>query len=613
MKNSKKKFVAIGIATLVAVFFATGMHRYATLENIKEQQTSLQDLYVRKPLAVVAAFLAVYIPMVVLNLPGALVMGLAAGALFGTLAGTVIISFASSIGATLACILSRYMLRDSVQRRFGDKLKRVNAGISEEGAFYLFALRLMPVIPFFMINLVMGLTPIRLWTFYWVSQLGMFFGTAVFVNAGSQLGRIDSLSGILSPGLIISLALLGIFPLIVRRGLTFFRNRHRKKTPPQVTTATSSIHSPPIEQQKQIGDQCTECGACLKSCSFLTHYGTPKSIANRFDFSLAESQAIAYECSLCGLCTAFCPEKLDPASLFLEVRRLSCDAGNLDEAKYSRILGYEKKGTSKHFSWYGLPEGCDTIFFPGCTLPGTRPEVTTGLFRQIRQMIPTVGLVFDCCTEPSHDLGRSEHFKKMFEEMHGYLISQGVRTVLTACPNCTKIFRQYGHGLIVKTVYEILHSPASTDYLTGNGATFTVHDPCPLRNDRETQQAVRRMLGEMGLAVNEMKHRGKETLCCGEGGTVAPVRPQWAREWALIRERESAGRTIVTYCAGCSGYLNRVVPTLHILDLVFRQVNSQGKAKVARAPFTYWHRLRLKRTMMRDDHFTVQRTRPANK
>lgn len=344
MKKYSRLLLFALIATLVVAFFATGMHRYVTLENIKEQQESLQDLYERRPLAVIAAFLAVYIPMVVLNLPGALVLGLAAGALFGTLAGAVIISFASSIGATLACMLSRHMLRDWVQRRFGDKLKRVNAGISEEGAFYLFALRLMPVIPFFMINLVMGLTPMRLWTFYWVSQLGMLPGTAVFVNAGSQIGRINSLSGILSPGLIVSLALLGIFPLIVRRGLTFFRNRHRKKTPVQVPTATDSIQPPPIELQKQIGDQCSECGACLKSCSFLTHYGTPKSIANRFDFSLAGSQAIAYECSLCGLCTAVCPEELDPSSLFLEVRRLCCDAGNLDESRYGPILGYEKKG-----------------------------------------------------------------------------------------------------------------------------------------------------------------------------------------------------------------------------------------------------------------------------
>ena len=611
MPKYKRIFLLVGIAAFVAIFFATGLHRYVTLENIKEQQTSLQDLYERRPLAVIAAFLAVYIPMVILNLPGALVMGLAAGALFGTLAGTFIISFASSIGATLACMLSRYMLRDWVQRRFGDKLKRVNTGISEEGALYLFALRLMPAIPFFMINLVMGLTPMRFWTFYWVSQLGMLPGTAVFVNAGSQISRINSLSGILSPQVLVSLALLGIFPLIVRRSLTSFRDRHRKKIPDQISIAKASLQPLPIELQTQIGDQCTECGACQKTCLFLSHYGTPKSIAAQFDFSLPENQAIAYECSLCGLCTAVCPEMLDPAALFLEVRRQCSKAGNLDESIYGSILGYEKKGSSKIFTWYGLPEGCDTIFFPGCILPGTRPVVTTELYRQIRQLIPAVGLVLDCCTKPSHDLGRSEHFLKMFGEMHDYLVSQGIRTVLTACPNCTKIFRQYGQGLTVRTIYDLLRHSTKVKDFSGEGRECTVHDPCPLRYDQDTQQAVRAILSDKGYAITEMTHSGTSTLCCGEGGTVAAVRPQWSREWAVIRGRESGGRRIVTYCAGCTGYLNRVVPAVHILDLLFRQDDDKGKMRVARAPFTYWHRFRLKRTMMRDAHFKVQRTRPG--
>jgi len=231
--------------------------------------------------------------------------------------------------------------------------------------------------------------------------------TAVIVNAGSRIGRISFLAGILSPGLLVALALLGVFPLVVRRGLTFFRNRHREKMPVQDSTATASLQSPPVELQQQIGDHCTECNACLKSCSFLSHYGTPKSIANRFDFSLAESQLVAYECSLCGLCTAVCPEKLDPARFFLEVRRRCCAEGNLDESKYGSILGYEKKGNSQFLSWYGLPEGCDTIFFPGCTLPGTRPVVTTRAFpadpaehpdgrtgsRLLQQTIPRSGAI----------------------------------------------------------------------------------------------------------------------------------------------------------------------------------------------------------------------------
>jgi uncharacterized membrane protein YdjX (TVP38/TMEM64 family) len=155
-------------------------------------------------------------------------MTLAGGGLFGVLTGTIAVSFASSIGATLACIVSRYLLKDWVQGKFGDKLVKINEGMEKEGGFYLFSLRLVPIFPFFVINLVMGLTPIRMGTYYWVSQLGMLPATIVFVNAGTQLAKIDSLGGILSPGLIISFGLLGLFPVVSKKLLTMFKN---KQTP----------------------------------------------------------------------------------------------------------------------------------------------------------------------------------------------------------------------------------------------------------------------------------------------------------------------------------------------------------------------------------------------
>lgn len=600
------------MAALVTIFFVTGLHQHVTLDNLKEKQSFLQGLYDQRPIMVIAAFSAVYIPMVTFNLPGAIVFGLAAGAIFGTLAGTIIISCASSLGATLACLLSRQLLRDWVQRRFGEKLKRVNTGIRDEGAFYLFALRLMPIIPFFMINLIMGMTSMRLWTFYWVSQLGMLPGTAIFVNAGGQIGRIDSLSGILSPGLFVSLALLGVFPLMVRRGLGLIRNRRRRNAMSNNPEDTISRDSALFPLQLQIRQQCTECGACQKTCNFLLQYGTPKAIATSCDFSSSQGQAIAYECSLCGLCTEVCPEKLDPAHMFLEVRRRTAADGNLDESAYPSILGYEKRGISPLFSWYGLPDGCDTVFFPGCTLPGTRPAVTMELYRQIRKIIPTVGIVLDCCTKPSHDLGRTEYFHSVFDEIHRYLINMGIRTVLTACPNCTKIFRQHGYDLTVKTVYEILHAKESSNVAVANKLEVTVHDPCPLRDDFATQQAIRTMLTDMGHTVVEMAHRGKFTLCCGEGGMVGAVNPARAREWALIRKKEAEDRLIVTYCAGCSGFLNRVVPTVHIADLLCRpEAVFSGNLKVARAPLTYYNRIVLKRRMKQEILPKVQRTRPA--
>jgi len=458
----------------------------------------------------------------------------------------------------------------------------------------------MPVIPFFMINLVMGLTSMQLWTFYWVSQLGMLPGTVLFVNAGSQIGRIDSLSGILSPGLIASLALLGIFPLIVRRALGPIRKRYHRRAESEKSTAKISSGSILAALQHDIAEHCSECDACRKSCTFLTQYGTPKSIVTHFDFSSSEGQGLAYECSLCGLCTAVCPEKLDPTGLFLEVRRRCVEDGNFNKSVYRTILGYEKRGASPLFSWYGLPKGCNTIFFPGCTLPGTRPTVTTELYRQIQEIIPTAGLVLNCCAKPSHDLGRTADFHDLFDRMHNSLTSQGIRTVLTACPNCTKMFRQYGHGLTVRTVYEIIPVRERGKSALGSVAenAITVHDPCPLRDDLPTQQAVRKILIDMGHTLVEMKHRGKRTLCCGEGGMVGAINPGFAKAWSTMRGKEAGGQKIVTYCAGCTGYLNRVVPTIHIVDLLYRpEIAFSGNLKIARAPFTYWHRLRLKQRM----------------
>ncbi len=216
MKN-KKTLVLITVVVLIAAFFAFGLGRYFSLAFVKSQQSSFAELYARQPAVVISSFFAVYVAVTALSLPGAAIMTLAAGAIFGLVIGTLIVSFASSIGATLAFLAARFVLGESVQNKFGARLAEINKGVEKEGGFYLFTLRLVPLVPFFVINLVMGLTRMKTLTFYWVSQLGMFLGTLVFVNAGTQLARIDSLKGILSPGLIGSFVLLGIFPLIAKK------------------------------------------------------------------------------------------------------------------------------------------------------------------------------------------------------------------------------------------------------------------------------------------------------------------------------------------------------------------------------------------------------------
>ena len=223
---NKMKFVVLAaIVVAIAVFFAVGGHRYLTFEQVKSQQAAFDAWYASHPVATVLAFFAAYVAVTGLSLPGAAIMTLVAGAIFGLGWGTLIVSFASSMGATLAFLASRFLLRDWVQQRFGRQLASINEGVAKDGAQYLFTLRLIPAVPFFVINLAMGLTPLPAWTFYWVSQAGMLAGTLVFVNAGTQLAQLHSLSGILSPGLLGAFVLLGLFPLIASRVLEAVRAR----------------------------------------------------------------------------------------------------------------------------------------------------------------------------------------------------------------------------------------------------------------------------------------------------------------------------------------------------------------------------------------------------
>ena len=224
MQLRKLALIFIAGAAILA-FFAFDLGQYLNLQTLKDQQAAISQFHEDKPLLSVAIYFAAYVLMAALSLPGAALLTLAGGAVFGVLWGTLIVSFASTIGATLAFLMSRFLLRDWVEKRFGQRLAAIDEGVRREGALYLFTLRLVPVFPFFLVNLLLGLTGMKARTFYWVSQLGMFAGTVVYVNAGTQLGKLESLSGILSPGLLGSFVLLGIFPLIARRIVEVVRKK----------------------------------------------------------------------------------------------------------------------------------------------------------------------------------------------------------------------------------------------------------------------------------------------------------------------------------------------------------------------------------------------------
>ncbi|MFO7685192.1 MAG: TVP38/TMEM64 family protein [Desulfobacterales bacterium] len=245
-KNKKwiGKAAVVGLIVLgIFAFRYFDLGQYLSLDYLKSSREKFQALYQSQRVLVIAAYMGIYIVVTALSLPGAAVMTLAGGGLFGLTVGTVAVSFASTIGATLACVVSRFLLREWVQNKFGDKLATINAGIEKEGAFYLFSLRLVPVFPFFVINLLMGLTRMRLFTFFWVSQIGMLAGTIVYVNAGKELAQIDSLAGILSPGVLISFAVLGLFPITVKKLLALYKRKIRKSSE-SATVTNNANHGP---------------------------------------------------------------------------------------------------------------------------------------------------------------------------------------------------------------------------------------------------------------------------------------------------------------------------------------------------------------------------------
>ncbi len=310
--NTKKIVVLALVLVFIGAFFALDLGQYFSLEYLKANQARFDAFYAENPGLTLLTFFLVYVAVTGLSLPGAAIMTMAAGALFGLLTGLILVSFASSIGATLAFLFSRFLLRDTIQQRFSRQLAAINQGIEKDGAFYLFTLRLVPAFPFFVINLVMGLTPIKTVTFYWVSQVGMLAGTVVFVNAGTQLGQLESLSGILSPGIIASFTLLGVFPLIAKAIIARLAARkvYRNYSKPKsfdtnmvvIGAGAGGLVSAYIAaavkarvtliEKHQMGGDCLNTGcvpskALIRSAKFMSH------ITRANEFGIAEASARA--------------------------------------------------------------------------------------------------------------------------------------------------------------------------------------------------------------------------------------------------------------------------------------------------------------------------------
>ncbi len=347
---------------------------------------------------------------------------------------------------------------------------------------------------------------------------------------------------------------------------------------------------------RDVAEGCIECGLCQKDCLFLKKYGTPKEIATLGRHSkglLRES----YECSLCGLCTAVCPEDIDPAGMFSVMRNQAYAEGKGIFKEHSALLSYERWGMSPLFTFYGLPEGCDTVFFPGCALAGSRAQRVMQTYEHLRGRIPDLGMVLDCCAKPSHDLGRTDFFSRSFGEMRKLLQDSGVQNVLVACPSCYMVWQEYGEGMGVRTIYEEFAEGELPD-LSEYKKTIAVHDPCAVRDQTGIHKAVRELVVRMGFDIREMKHHGRKTVCCGEGGAACYIVPDYAENWTEVRAREAEDSQIITYCAGCTNFLGKRTRVDHVTDLLFEPDRTlAGKIRVTRTPTTWLRRFLLKRKL----------------
>ncbi len=340
-------------------------------------------------------------------------------------------------------------------------------------------------------------------------------------------------------------------------------------------------------------EQCIQCNICVKECSFLQQNGDPLDLATLFQAK--PGSETAFSCSLCGLCTAVCPKGVAPAELFLRQRQNVVHATDHQYKEHQPLRNYEKMGSSKLLSWYGLPDHCDIIFFPGCALPGTRPQRVLDVITQLQVQFPSLGVVLDCCTKPSHDLGDQTFFRQQFKRIQDFLTTRSIHNILVACPNCYRMFKEYTPDLNVQTIYEVLRpQPLNPPQ------AITVHDPCGVRFEPHIHRAVRELLHRSNATITEMKHHGEKTLCCGEGGGVGYLDRELAQSWTTRRGDEAGNQKVITYCAGCTHYLGQQMDASHLLDLLFEpQKTMAGLEKVASSPFTYWHRFRLKHKLQK--------------
>lgn len=311
-----------------------------------------------------------------------------------------------------------------------------------------------------------------------------------------------------------------------------------------------------------VARDCLRCGLCLKDCSFLAEHGHPGDIAKAW---LASRDCFeeAYHCSLCEFCTALCPVDLPMAEMFLALRRKTYARGGGRHRQHLPLLFFEAMGRFSLFTYLHLPPGGQTVFFPGCALPGIRPHHTLALYDSLKKTLPGLGLLLDCCGKPGHDLGREDKFFKNFRRLERKLKKHRINHLVTACPSCLQLFWRYGFK--ASLAWEHLKSWPSPGQERG---LVVVHDPCVLRFSENLQETVRGLILATGARLEEMPHSRVKTLCCGEGGGTGAFKKGAGHGWRKMRVKEALDIPMVTSCAGCTSTL-AAAPVCHLLDLLY--------------------------------------------
>jgi len=339
-----------------------------------------------------------------------------------------------------------------------------------------------------------------------------------------------------------------------------------------------------MSETEKIIEVCNDCGACVRTCTFLRHYcDTPKELAKRFKRNPFENIEIPYTCSLCGLCQRICPLDLHPGDMCLETRQKIFQTQQKDALpddfvydymipRLKSVRNHQIISTSPFFALSKLTDKSNTstpkrIFFPGCSLPAYSPGLVIKAYQYLQKKIPGIGIILNCCGKPSRDVGDKDRFRKIFDGTLNEFSRLGIEEVVVACINCHKMYTD-NSDIKLRTIYEIMAEMGLPESISGVGRQITIHDSCPARYRPELRNAVRQIASQMNFRIKELKFKNEVTQCCGAGGCSPMGNTALTDRHTKARASQAKGQ-LVSYCAHCRERFSSYASSLHLLDLVF--------------------------------------------